>query len=103
MSSEFSKIIKTQAQRLGFSACGIAKAEPVEEKVAQAFKRWIANGNNADMHYLENYEDKRLDPRLLMEGVKSIVWHSIMPPPNEYLKKSHKSQPMPTAKTTTTL
>lgn len=73
MSSEFSKIIKTQAQRLGFSACGIAKAEPVEEKVAQAFKRWIANGNNADMHYLENYEDKRLDPCLLMEGVKSIV------------------------------
>lgn len=65
--------IKAEAQRLGFFACGMAKAEPVDNDTATAYRRWIGEGRNASMAYLENYTDKRLDPTLLMPGVKSIV------------------------------
>ncbi|MBQ6193687.1 MAG: tRNA epoxyqueuosine(34) reductase QueG [Prevotella sp.] len=73
MSSKSSHEIKAEALRLGFSACGIAKAEPVDAETAGAFQNWLHEGGNATMQYMENYEDKRLDPRLLMPGVKSII------------------------------
>ena len=73
MSSRLSHEIKAEALRLGFSACGIARAEPVDEATAAAFREWLQSGGHATMQYMENYEDKRLDPRLLMPGVKSII------------------------------
>ena len=73
MSSKSSHEIKAEALRLGFSACGIAKAEPVDAETAGAFQNWLHKGGHATMQYMENYEDKRLDPRLLMPGVKSII------------------------------
>ena len=68
-----SEQIKAEAQRLGFFACGIAKADAVEQSVVDSYKRWIAEGCNGNMAYLENYPDKRFDPRLLVPGVRSIV------------------------------
>lgn len=68
-----SSTIKAEAKRLGFFACGIAKADAVEKTVVDAYRKWIAQGCNAGMAYLENYPDKRFDPRLLVPGVKSIV------------------------------
>ena len=65
--------IKAEAQGLGFFACGIAKAEAVDSGTADGYRRWIADGGHASMHYLADNIDKRLDPRLLMPGVKSIV------------------------------
>lgn len=65
--------IKAEALRLGFFACGIAKAEPVDAGVAASFSLWLTEGGNADMGYMTNYLDKRLDPRLLMEGARSII------------------------------
>lgn len=74
MSSKLSsKQIKAEAANLGFFACGAAKAAPVDEETARRFKRWIELGYQADMAYMANNTDKRLDPRLLMDGVKSIV------------------------------
>mgnify|MGYP000795619755 FL=1 len=65
--------IKAEALRLGFSACGMAPAEPVNTAIADAFSRWQAQGMQANMNYMGNYLDKRLDPRLLMEGVRTIL------------------------------
>ena len=70
---DISSNIKAEAKRLGFSACGIAKAGPVDKMVADAYRKWLAEGNNADMGYLENNLDKRLDPTLLMPEAKSII------------------------------
>ena len=70
---DISNEIKAEALRLGFSACGIAKAEPVDEATANMYRSWLANGNNAGMKYLENNLDKRLDPTLLMPGAQSII------------------------------
>ena len=65
--------IKAEALRLGFSACGIARAEAVHPDVASSFSQWIADGKQANMHYMANHLDKRLNPCLLMEGTKSII------------------------------
>ena len=73
MNSKLSHKIKAEALRLGFSACGIARAEPVDEATAAGFREWLRGGHHATMQYMENYEDKRLNPRLLMPGVKSII------------------------------
>lgn len=67
------KQIKAEALRLGFSACGVAPAEPVNKTASDAFRQWYAQGMHAGMNYMGNYSDKRLDPRLLMEGTRSIV------------------------------
>ena len=65
--------IKAEAKSLGFFACGIAKAEAVDSITANNYRRWIAEGHHASMQYLADNIDKRLDPRLLMDGVKSII------------------------------
>ena len=51
----------------------MAKALPVDEEVARGYQRWIAKGYEAGMQYMANNMDKRLDPRLLVPGVKTIV------------------------------
>ena len=65
--------IKAEAKSLGFSACGIAKAKAVDNATADSYRHWIAEGRHASMQYLADNIDKRLDPRLLMDGVRSIV------------------------------
>ena len=68
-----SEQLKAEAQRLGFSACGVARACPVDEATARCYRDWIAAGGHADMKYLENNMDKRLDPTLLLPGARSII------------------------------
>lgn len=67
------KQIKAEAMSLGFSACGIAKAEPVDGRNREAFGRWLAEGGNADMAYMSGNLEKRLDPRLLMPEARSVI------------------------------
>lgn len=74
MSSRYSrKEIKVEAERLGFFACGIARAEPVNAETAAAVRGWISKGSQATMDYMANYTEKRLNPCLLVPGTKSIV------------------------------
>ena len=67
------KQIKQEALCLGFSACGIARADRISAAEEKRFNRWIAEGRHAEMAYMANHTDKRVDPRLLMPGLKSIV------------------------------
>jgi len=68
----YSNLIKQEAKRLGFESCGIAKAEFLNEE-ASNLEQWLKNGYHGKMQYMENYFDKRLDPRLLVEDAKSII------------------------------
>ena len=68
-----SEEVKRAARQLGFFACGIAKAAPVAEDDANAYRRWLERRGNAEMHYMEDHVEKRLDPTLLLPGAKSIV------------------------------
>lgn len=52
--------------------CGISKADFLEEE-APRLESWLKQNMHGQMHYMENHFDKRLDPRLLVEGAKSVV------------------------------
>ncbi|WP_291966681.1 tRNA epoxyqueuosine(34) reductase QueG [Maribacter sp.] len=64
--------IKTEAKRLGFLSCGVSKADFLEEE-APRLERWLNNNMNGEMSYMANHFDKRLDPRKLVEGSKSVI------------------------------
>ena len=83
--------IKAEAKNLGFYACGIAKAEAVDSITADNYRHWIAEGRHASMHYLADNIDKRLNPRLLMDGVKSIICVALSYAPSEKIP-SHQYQ-----------
>lgn len=73
MSKEkYTYLIKQKAQELGFMYCGISKADFLEEE-APRLERWLNQNMHGQMHYMENHFDKRLDPRLLVDGAKSVV------------------------------
>lgn len=66
------QLIKQEAKRLGFDFCGISKAEFLEEE-APCLENWLNNNHHGEMNYMANYFDKRLDPRLLVDGAKSVI------------------------------
>lgn len=70
--SKYSKLIKTEAKRLGFLSCGISKAGFLEEE-APRLEKWLKNNGHGEMRYMENHFDKRLNPRKLVEGSKSVI------------------------------
>lgn len=65
--------IKSEAIRLGFDICGIAKAESVSDEAIQAYNNWIGLEKHGTMQYLQRNCEKRFNPTLLVEGCKSIV------------------------------
>lgn len=69
---ERTRFIKATAQKLGFSFCGISRAEFLREE-APRLEAWLSKGFQGKMSYLENHFDKRLDPTLLVPGAKSVV------------------------------
>jgi len=72
MKINLTQFIKQEANRLGFLACGIAKAEFLSEE-APRLEKWLQQGFHGEMSYMENHFDKRLDPRLLVDDAKSVI------------------------------
>ena len=52
--------------------CGVSRAEFLEEE-APRLEKWLNANMHGSMSYMENHFDKRLDPRLLVDGAKSVV------------------------------
>ena len=67
------KKVKQLASEIGFSACGLAPAGPVAEERAAELRQWLVEGCHADMAYLENHVEKRLNPCLLVDGAQTVV------------------------------
>lgn len=88
--SQISLNIKKKAQSLGFSACGIAKADLLD-KETEKLEQWLAKGYQAGMTYMSNNKDKRIDPRKLVENAKSVICVLL----NYYPKSLQKSKDAP--------
>ena len=69
---KYSQILKREADKLGFQACGISKADFLHEE-APRLEQWLKKGFHGEMGYMENHFDKRLDPTKLVPGAKSVV------------------------------
>ena len=64
--------IKEEAYRLGFEHVGFSKANFLEEE-APRLEQWLTNNYHGKMAYMENWFDKRLDPRLLVDDAKTVI------------------------------
>ncbi len=63
--------IRTFAIERGFDLVGFAPARPARH--AGAFRKWLDSGYAADMQWLGKKGEVRLDPRLVLEEVKTVV------------------------------
>ncbi|MGP8215866.1 MAG: tRNA epoxyqueuosine(34) reductase QueG [Bacteroidia bacterium] len=68
----YSAFIKQEAKRLGFEYCGFSKAGFLEDD-APRFEKWLHQNMHGKMGYMARNADKRLDPRLLVPGAKSVI------------------------------
>ena len=70
--SDRSSIIKQRAHDLGFIACGIARAEFLEEE-APRLEQWLREKRHGEMDWMANHFDLRMDPRKLVPGAKTVI------------------------------
>ena len=69
---ETTDLMRRLAANHGFDYVGFAKAEKLERE-AVLLERWLSDGFQGDMSWMENHFDLRVDPRQLMPGAKSVV------------------------------
>ncbi len=70
--NQLTNFIRDQAKSLGFLQVSFAKAEEMTEE-ARNLESWLNKNYQGKMAYLENHFDKRIDPRKLVEGAKSVI------------------------------
>ena len=63
--------VTQMALNLGFDLVGFAPAGPTPG--AQAFLDWLSAGFHGEMHYLAREPAKRLDPQLVLPGVRTVM------------------------------
>ncbi|MEM9823424.1 MAG: tRNA epoxyqueuosine(34) reductase QueG [Bacteroidota bacterium] len=68
----YTQLIRDEAYRLGFEFIGMAKAEKMDEE-ARRLETWLNQGMHGKMGYMENHFEKRIDPRKLVDGAKSVI------------------------------
>lgn len=71
-SAKHTTLVKSLAASLGFSYCGIAKAQRLDND-ARRLEQWLHKGMHGDMRYMENHFDMRIDPTKLVPGAKSVI------------------------------
>jgi epoxyqueuosine reductase len=70
--SNRSLLVKKAAREAGFDFCGISVADFLSEE-APKLESWLKRNQHGTMSWMENHFEKRLDPRKLIEGAKSVV------------------------------
>ncbi|MBE7170579.1 MAG: tRNA epoxyqueuosine(34) reductase QueG [Williamsia sp.] len=66
------QLIKQAASGLGFTYCGVARAEQLQED-ARRLEEWLHKDMHGTMGYMENYFDLRIDPCKLVPGARSVI------------------------------
>jgi epoxyqueuosine reductase len=70
-SAELAARVKATGRRLGFDLVAIGSADPPER--GGAFEAWLDAGYAGTMGYLERGRAKRLDPRRVLPGARSLI------------------------------
>lgn len=81
--------VKEFALSIGFDACGFCEAKPIDKGEKGLFNKWLENGYHADMGYLANNYEKRINPQLLVENTKTIVSVALNYYPHEKQNERH--------------
>jgi len=67
-----SRALKAEASRLGFDACGVSEAEPLDEE-AFRLEQWLLEGRHGTMDWMERNFDTRIDPTKLVDDAASVI------------------------------
>lgn len=65
--------IRLEATKLGFDACGFARADRVDPDAIDQYRLWLRNGKNDCMDYAARLCDLRDDPRALFPGTATVI------------------------------
>jgi len=68
----FNQLFEEKAFEQGFQMIGFSKAEKLVKEEAY-LEQWLKEGKHGKMSWMEKHFDKRIDPRLLLPGTKSVV------------------------------
>jgi epoxyqueuosine reductase len=63
--------IKARAGEIGLDVCGVTSADP--SRHAAFYRQWIAEGKAGEMSWLARDPDRRVDPRVVLPGARSII------------------------------
>jgi epoxyqueuosine reductase len=67
-----SQAIKAEAARIGFAACGVARADAAPRS-GERLRAWLADGAHGDMIWMESRADQRAAPAGLWPEVRSVI------------------------------
>ncbi len=74
----------------GAVRAGVVTLGPVDSHAEELYREWLAEGRHGEMGYLEKYAEVRHDPRLLLEGARSMIVAAF----NYYCGEPEMSQPL---------
>lgn len=64
--------VKARAMDIGFTKVGIARAEDLDVEGAR-LREWLSRGYHASMGWMKSNADRRVDPRAVLAGARSVV------------------------------
>mgnify|MGYP005943397005 CR=1 FL=1 len=65
--------LRRRLKDAGVFKSGIARVEAVDADTVTGYDRWLSEGMNGEMAYLEKYHNIRSNPALLLPGARSVV------------------------------
>ena len=68
--SDLKELIRQAARDLGFLSVGFSRAGSIPDN---RLREWLERGYHGKMAYLERNLNRRLDPREIMETVKTVI------------------------------
>jgi epoxyqueuosine reductase len=72
LSNAYTTLVKQTAHACGFDYCGIAAAGKLDDD-ARRLEKWLKEGKQGKMQYMERYFELRTNPALLVPGAKSVI------------------------------
>ena len=73
--------IRRAALEVGFDDCGVARADALTDE-EYPLREWLSKGWHGGLDYMERNIEKRMDPRQLLPGARSVICCvSAYPPP----------------------
>jgi epoxyqueuosine reductase len=72
MTAPLKQALSTEARALGFDCVGVTGPDAIAD-VAQHFREFIDQGAHGDMDWLASQPERRMDPRVLWPGVRSVI------------------------------
>jgi len=69
--SDLKSQLIAKALELGFGDCRVAEAKPAPHR--ELYEQWVAEGKYGDMAWMARNMDRRIDPRVVQPGARSVI------------------------------